>query len=79
MDCRQPPYPLAPWPPGILEPADGRYTPASDLCLMSHCLLSGLSITLSPSGQALKHALATRQLSAEGAMAHDWLAVEMEA
>ena len=77
-DCRQQPYPLAPWPQGILNPADGRYTPASDLCLVSHCLMSGLPFPLSASGEALKLALAAGQLSAERALAHKWLVADMD-
>ncbi|KXZ51361.1 hypothetical protein GPECTOR_13g850 [Gonium pectorale] len=75
QDCRQPPFPLAPWPEvGILDPADGRYTPASDLCLVAHCLLTDLPFKLSAGGADLRRALAARELDARGALAHEWLA-----
>ncbi len=51
--CRQPPFPLATWPAPfeeLLEPATGRYTPASDLCLVAHNLLSDLPFQLSAQG-----------------------------
>ncbi|EFJ46957.1 hypothetical protein VOLCADRAFT_105268 [Volvox carteri f. nagariensis] len=55
QDCRQSPFPLATWPEfnPILDSVDGRYTRASDLCLVSHCLLAYLPFELSASGDVL--------------------------
>ncbi len=75
QDCRQPPFPLATWPhAAILDPADGRYTFASDLCLVAHCLMSDLPFSLSSGGEDLRRVLAARELDAESALAHEWLA-----
>ncbi|KXZ55066.1 hypothetical protein GPECTOR_3g223 [Gonium pectorale] len=74
QDCRQQEFALATWPPGILDPADGRFTLASDLCLVSHCLLA--AVRLDPVGETLKTALGTGQLDAEGALAHPWFAAD---
>ncbi|KXZ43251.1 hypothetical protein GPECTOR_96g717 [Gonium pectorale] len=75
QDCRQPELSLATWPPaGILDPVDGRFTPASDLCLVAHCLLP--DVGLDPDGEVLRTALCTRQLSAQEALAHPWLAAD---
>ncbi len=81
VDCREPPYWLPVWPrahrvPYLLDPASGRYTCQSDLCLVAAQLMSGLPFELSDSGKHLRQQLATRQLpSARAALEHPWLHV----
>ena len=75
QDCRQPQFQLGSWPDlSILDPATGRYTRESDLCLLAE-LMARLPFALSDSGQHLRQDLATRQVtSAEAALQHAWLA-----
>ncbi|KAG2427157.1 hypothetical protein HXX76_010878 [Chlamydomonas incerta] len=74
VDCREPDFRLGSWPSeDMLESGSGRYTPASDLCLVAHLMMC---IPLSQSGQHLQQALAARQVpSAEAALQHEWLSL----
>ncbi|PNW81346.1 hypothetical protein CHLRE_07g352150v5 [Chlamydomonas reinhardtii] len=79
LDCGQPPpYQLPTWPAAhLLDPATGRYTRQSDLCMLAAALMSYLPFSLSDSGCDLRQRLATRQLlSAEAALQHEWLMQE---
>ncbi|KAG2447173.1 hypothetical protein HYH02_007916 [Chlamydomonas schloesseri] len=76
LDCRQPPHRLHTWPAadGLLDPATGRYTRQSDLCLVAAALMANLPFALSDAGRDLRQQLATRQVpSAEAALHHAWL------
>ncbi|KAG2439295.1 hypothetical protein HXX76_004654 [Chlamydomonas incerta] len=75
LDCRRPPYRLPTWPGSrILDPATGRFTCESDLCLVAEALIAHLPFTLSDSGQHLREQLATRKLpTARAALEHAWL------
>ncbi|PNW76272.1 hypothetical protein CHLRE_12g541211v5 [Chlamydomonas reinhardtii] len=74
VDCREPDFRLGSWPSeDMLESGSGRYTPASDLCLVAYLMMC---IPLSQSGQRLQQALAARQVpSAEAALQHEWLSL----
>ena len=76
LDCRQPQFQLASWPDlSILDPATGRYTRESDLCMLAAELMSFLPFALSDKGQQLRQKLADRQVtSAEAALQHKRLA-----
>ncbi|PNW81349.1 hypothetical protein CHLRE_07g352250v5 [Chlamydomonas reinhardtii] len=79
LDCGQPPpYQLPTWPAAhLLDPATGRYTRQSDLCMLAAALMSYLPFSLSDSGCDLRQRLVTRQLlSAEAALQHEWLLQE---
>ncbi len=58
----------------VLDPATGRYTRQSDLCLVAAALMANLPFALSDGGRDLWQQLATRQvLSAQAALQHAWL------